>query len=129
MADRWLKKLELVDNMPTDNRNKRKLYNVDYEKYEEEQFRSRFRLTKDGFCELLDILRPDISAHNERGRPIPADIQLLLTIFYATGTFQLACGDLCEISEPSASSIIMRVSESIARNTMQCKNNTMQIQY
>lgn len=33
MADRWLKKLELVDNMPTDNRNKRKLYNVDYEKY------------------------------------------------------------------------------------------------
>ena len=31
------------------------------------------------------------------------------------GTFQLACGDLREISQPSASWIIKRVSEAITR--------------
>ena len=88
----------------------------DYGKYDDEQFRCRYRLTKAGFRDLLDIIRPEISAHNDRGKPIPADIQLLLTLrFYATGTFQLACGDLCEISQPSASRIIKRVSEAIAR--------------
>ena len=64
-------------------------------KYDEEQFRSRYRVTKAAFQELLDIISPNISAHNVRGKPILADIQLLLTLrFYATGTFQLACRDL-----------------------------------
>ena len=120
MADRWLNRLECVDNIAQNNRNKRKPYIFYYGKYEEEQFRSRYRLTKAGFRELLEIIKPDISAHNDRGKPIPADIQLLLTLrFYAKGTFQLACGDLCEISQPSASRIIKRVSEAIAR----LKNN------
>ena len=48
--------------------------------YDEEQFRSRFRLTKDGFREMLNIIEADISAHNERGNPIPAEIKLLLTL-------------------------------------------------
>ena len=77
---------------------------------------SRYRLTKDAFRELLELIREDITSHNERGNPIPCDIQLLVTLrCYATGTFQLACGDLCVISQPSASHIIKRVSESIAR--------------
>ena len=75
--------------------------------YDEEQFRSRFRLTKDGFWEILNIIEADISAHNERGNPIPAEIKLLLTLrYYATGTFQEACGDLCDISQPSASAYL-----------------------
>ena len=116
MADWWLKRLTSVDNIPVHYRNKRKAYKFDYEQYDVEQFRSRYRLTKVGFRELLAIIRPDICAHNDRGKPIPADIQLLLTLrFYATGTFQLACGDLCDISQPSASRIIKRVSEVIAR--------------
>ena len=116
MADRWLNRLECVDNIAPNNRNKRKPYIFDYGKYEEEQFLSWYRLTKAGFRELLEIIKPDISAHNDRGKPIPADIQLLLTLrFYATGTFQLACGDLCEILQPSASRIIKRVFEAIAR--------------
>lgn len=92
----------------------------DYDQYDEEQFRSRYRLTNEGFRALLDMIYPAISAHNDRGKPIPADIQLLLTLrFYATGTFQLACADLTYISQPSASRIIKRVSEAIAR----LKNN------
>ena len=65
---------------------------------------------------MFYIIEADISAHNERGNPIPAEIKLLLTLrCYATGTFQEACADLCDISQPSASHIIERVSEAIAR--------------
>ena len=35
-------------------------------------------ITKAGFRELLDIIRPEISAHNDRGKPIPAGIQLFV---------------------------------------------------
>jgi hypothetical protein len=91
MAERWLRRLELLDNVARNNRDKRRPYILDYGKYDEEQFRCRYRVTKAGFRELLDIIRPEISAHNDRGKPIPADIQLLLTLrIYATGTFQLA---------------------------------------
>ena len=92
MADRWLNRLACLNNIVPNNRNRRKPYLFDYGKYDEEQFWNRYRLTKAAFRELLEIIRPDISAHNDRGKPIPADIQLLLTLrFYATGTFQLAC--------------------------------------
>ena len=92
------------------------MYNFNYEMFDEEQFQIRYRLTKDGFREILNIIAPAISGHNERGNPIPGDIQLLLTLrYYATGTFQQACGDLCDISQPSASRVMKRVSEAIAR--------------
>ncbi len=99
MVIRWLNRLDIVDNITVNNRNKRRAYNFDYQKYDEEQFRSRYRLTKVAFYDIRPL--------NDRGRPIPADIQLLLILhFYATATFQIACGDLCQISQPSASRII-----------------------
>ena len=95
MAERWLKRLELVDNVARNNTDRRRPYVFDHGKYDEEQFRSRYRVTKAAFRELLDIISPDISADNDRGKPIPADVKLSLTLwFYDTGTFQLACGDL-----------------------------------
>ncbi len=78
MTNVWLERLEQLDNLPRDNRNENRNYNFNYEMYDEEQFRSRFRLTKDGFREMLNIIEADISAHNERGNPIPAEIKLLL---------------------------------------------------
>lgn len=115
MTDRWLRRLELVNNIPRNDLNRSKLYHFEYDNYDNDQFRSRFRLTKDGFRALLDLIRDKLSAPNERGRPIPADIQVLLTLrFYATGTFQVACGDLSGISQPSASRIIKCVSVAIA---------------
>ena len=93
----------------------RRHYNFDYNIYDDEQFKRRFRLTKEAFQELLGRIGPEIQLHNERGNRIPAEIQLLLTLrLYATGTFQLAIADLCEISQPSARRIIRNVSESIA---------------
>ncbi len=116
MANVWLERLEQLDNLPRNNRNENRNYNFNYEMYDEEQFRSRFRLTKDGFREMLNIIEADISAHNERGNPIPAENKLLLTLrYYETGTFQEACGDLCDISQASASRIIKCISEAIAR--------------
>lgn len=106
--------LRLLDNIPRNNRIVRRECSFDYDQYDEEQFRSRYRLTNEGFRALLDMIYPAISAHNDRGKPITADIQLLLTLrFYATGTFQLACADLTYISQPSVSRIIKRVSEAI----------------
>ena len=115
MADMWLNRLACLNNIRPNNRNRWTPYLFDYGKYEEEKFWNRYRLTKAAFRELLEIIRPDISAYNDRGKPIPADIQLLLTLrLYATGIFQLACGDLRKISQPSASQIIKRVSEATA---------------
>ena len=45
IANVWLERLEHLDNLPRNNRNE----NFNCEMYDEEQFRSRFRLTKDGF--------------------------------------------------------------------------------
>jgi hypothetical protein len=45
-----------------------------YEMYDEEQFRIRFRLTKDGFWEILNIIGPAISGDNGRSNPIPIAI-------------------------------------------------------
>ena len=101
MADRWLNRLACLNNIVLNNRNRRKPYHFDYGKYDEEQFRNGLRLTKAAIRELLQIIRPDISAQNDRRKSIASDIQLLLTLqFSTTGTFQLACGDLCEISQP-----------------------------
>ena len=53
MANVCLERLEQLDNLPRNNRNENRNYNFNYEMYDEEQFRSRFRLTKDGFREML----------------------------------------------------------------------------
>ncbi len=107
MVVRWVHRLGIVDNIIVNNRNKRRVYHFDYQKYDEEQFRSKYRLTK--------VVFQDIRPHNDRGRPIPADVQLLLVLrFYATGMFQLACGDLCQISQPSASGIIKHQSVNVS---------------
>ena len=63
----------------------------------------------------MDIIRPEITVYNDREKPIPIDIQLLLTHrFYAKGTFQMACEDLCDISQASTSRYTKQVSEAIA---------------
>ncbi len=67
---------------------------------------------------MLNIIEADISAHNERGNPIPAEIKLfLLTLrFVQLARFRKHIeGDLCDISQLTASRIIKRVFEAIAR--------------
>jgi hypothetical protein len=48
MADRWLNGLNAMENnIIFNNRNRRKAYNFDIEKYDDQQFRSRYRLAKE----------------------------------------------------------------------------------
>ena len=65
MADRWLNRLALVDIIPPNIRNERREYNFDYNNYDEEQFRGRYRLTKASSRYLLEIIGPSILPHNE----------------------------------------------------------------
>ena len=102
-------------NVTRNNRDRRKSCTFDYGRYDQEQFRGRFLVTKAGFRGLLDLDRPEIPGHNDRGKRIPIDLQLLFTLrFYDTGTFHMVYRDLCDISQASARRIIKRLSEAIA---------------
>lgn len=52
-------------NLQRNNRKENWNYNFNCEMYDKEKFRSRFRLTKDVFREMFDIIQADISAYNE----------------------------------------------------------------
>ena len=99
------------------NRNRlNKNYKNDLVDLLEEDFRKRYRFTKAGFIYILNILEDDIQ-HNEdnRGHPIPPEVQLQVALrYYATGTFQIVCGDVCNVSQPSVSRIVRKVSKAIA---------------
>ena len=56
MAERYLKRLELLDNVTKNNKDRWRPYSFDYVKYDEEQFHGRYRVTKSGFRELLDMI-------------------------------------------------------------------------
>jgi hypothetical protein len=71
-------------------------------------------LTQDGFRNLLDIIRLNISAIDERAYTILSDIQLFFTSVYATGTFQLGCGNLCKFSHLAESRVIKCIPEANA---------------
>lgn len=43
-----------------------------------------------------------------------ADVLLMTLRCYATGTFKLACADLCDLLQASAGLVIKRVSEAVA---------------
>ena len=84
----------------------------------DEQFRQRYRFTREGFSQILDMLRDDLPEPvDKRGNPIPPEIQLKAALrFYATGNFQIVAGDLTDISQPSVSKIVVvKVSNAIAR--------------
>nr|XP_022910475.1 putative nuclease HARBI1 [Onthophagus taurus] len=67
---------------------------------------------------------PLIYGENEnqsrRGLPIPPVMKICVALrFYATGSIQVVCGDLVNISQPTCSRIISEVSELLARKVPQ----------
>ena len=81
----------------------------------DEQFRSRYRLRKASYRHLLPLLHEELEHINQRGRRLPPHMQLLCALrFYACGTFQEVCGDLQNISQPSRSRIVYKVSRVLA---------------
>ncbi len=66
--------------------------------------------------DLTDLLSADLEAPTLRNQPIPPILQVCTALrFYATGSFQSVCADISEISQPSVSRIITRVTQSIIR--------------
>lgn len=86
-----------------------------FEKYDDIDFQTRFRFTKETVLHILEIIGPEIERRTRRSHPVPAIIQLLVTLrFYATGSFQKVLADHIDISQPTVCRIIPRVTNAIA---------------
>lgn len=84
------------------------------EDYRDDIFEHRFRLNKDCFRDLLNLL--NLERLTQRNNPLPPALQLATTLqFYATGCYQYVLGDLQGLSQPSVSRIILQTSKEIAR--------------
>ncbi|KAK8766863.1 hypothetical protein V5799_006354 [Amblyomma americanum] len=82
--------------------------------YNDAEFLSRYRFSKQAVLELLGRL-PLRANTDERGLPVPPLLQLLVALrFYGAGTFQIVTGDLVNVSQPTVSRIIARISHMIA---------------
>ena len=85
------------------------------ESFQDEEFRTRYRLTKSAVVDLMTICERDLAKPNNRGLPIPPLLKLTATLrFYAAGCFQIVAGDLEGLSQPSVSALVKEVSEIIA---------------
>lgn len=110
----------LFDSSSSDDENtrRRNLFEDRYNPFDElndSNFRKRFRLSKDSILNLLEILEPSLAPANNKNNPIPALIQILITLrFYATGSFQLSIADYFKVSQPTVSRIVKKVTEQIA---------------
>ena len=61
----WRKGKDRMDNVARNNTGRRRPYIFDYGKYNEEQCRFKYRVTKAAFRELPDIISAGISAHKD----------------------------------------------------------------
>lgn len=84
-----------------------------FESLSDEEFRHRYRMTKQSFCRLLSLIEEKISSDDPRSTP--PHMQLLLALrFYAAGNFHYTTGDLLGYSAGHVCKIIARVSSAIA---------------
>ncbi|XP_077508549.1 uncharacterized protein LOC144119918 [Amblyomma americanum] len=77
-------------------------------------FLARYRFYKAAVLELLSML-PRHGNTVGRGCPVPPLLQLLVTLcFYGAGTIQVVSGGLVNVSQPTVSRVVTRVSTMIA---------------
>ncbi|CAI6345284.1 unnamed protein product [Macrosiphum euphorbiae] len=87
------------------------------ELYDNHDFISRFRTSKETFRTLLRLIEADISPPSQRNRAILAPCKLYMVLRYlATGSFLLTVADLTGASESSACRYIHQVCRAIARH-------------
>ncbi|XP_049864948.1 putative nuclease HARBI1 [Pectinophora gossypiella] len=88
--------------------------------YDEEQFQKRFRFRKDTVVHMILPLIGLQSNVTNKGLPLPPILQLLIALrFYATGNFQIVCGDLHKISQPVVSKIVAKLSKILAMKVVE----------
>ncbi|KAH7959862.1 hypothetical protein HPB49_014425 [Dermacentor silvarum] len=76
------------------------------EVYDDDEFITRYRFTKQTVRELLAFLPLEASGNN-RGLPLTPMLQLLVALrFYGAGTFQIVSEDLVNVSQPTLSGVM-----------------------
>lgn len=91
---------------------KTKLHPLDY--YSDDEFRKRFRFTKEGFSFIQQLLEPILKEPNLRGLPIEIADKILIALrFYATNSFQTVVGDLVGIDQATTCRILHKVTSAI----------------
>lgn len=84
--------------------------------YSEDCFKKRFRFTKSVVRHvILPRIEDTLQSETQRGLPLTPLCQLLTALrFYATGSFQIVCGDIMHISQSTVCNIVKRVSRALA---------------
>ncbi|XP_046975194.1 putative nuclease HARBI1 [Vanessa cardui] len=83
--------------------------------YSEDCFKKRFRFSKNVIHIILPKITGFLESETQRGLPITPLCQLLTALrFYATGSFQIVCGDIMHISQLTVCNIVKRVSRALA---------------
>ncbi|XP_050506243.1 putative nuclease HARBI1 [Diabrotica virgifera virgifera] len=86
-----------------------------YNKYNEDEFKERYRLSKKTVLILLERFHEHLGYRTERNNPVSPLTQILITLrYYATGCFQQVIGDLVEIHKSTVCRIVHRVGHHIA---------------
>ncbi|KAH7978053.1 hypothetical protein HPB49_004341 [Dermacentor silvarum] len=86
------------------------------EVYDDDEFITRYRFTKQTVREPLAFLPLEASGDN-RGLPLTPMLQLLVALrFYGAGTFQIVSGDLVNVSPPTVCHTVKKVTHLIARH-------------
>lgn len=86
------------------------------ESYSEVQFKQRFHMYKETVVFITNLIQHDLHAPLRRGIQLAPIIQVLIAIrFYCTGMFQLSNCDLNNVSQPTISNVVKRVSGAICK--------------
>jgi hypothetical protein len=78
--------------------------------FDDKEFRVNFRVCKENFLKIVDLIRDDLIRPNQRGRPITVLMQVALTLaFFACGSFQRIAGYQVGVKKSCACVTIKRV--------------------
>jgi nuclease HARBI1 len=84
--------------------------------YDEEELKKKFRLSKRVVFKLTNILNSNLVSPTKQNCAIYPLVQVLIALrFYATGTFQSVLGDLFNVTQPTVSRIVKKVTKEIAQ--------------
>jgi hypothetical protein len=105
----------IEDILPFPIINRQSLQRADgLDTYSHEDFRQRFRITKEIFLYVLNRINDKLKREDLRNSPISPTLQLMATIrLLAGGTYQQISADLHGISQPSLSRILDSVLDAI----------------
>lgn len=82
----------------------------------------RFRFDRQSIYFLTDLLKDELNSTNRNRSLLPTQQLLIALRYYATGTFQIVCGDTVHVEKSSANMAISKVTKGLAirRNNFIC---------